>query len=192
MPLTGTHRPFFTLNQELFPEIGGKASVPESLFVFCSSTSCSNAGNHASLNLCLSVRDCICEVPGDYMQEISAMFLDTVRLLKFFCKNLLCTVYIGASWLRLHKRIENLSNRIRYVHKTITDRLLSLHFRQSPGQLRLRAASICYLEPLGMSSLQLHLCCCLSRELWRWCKRWARSHSLSCLQLSEVYSFKHL
>lgn len=88
---------FLYSESEAFPEMGGRASVPESLFVFCSSTSCSNVGNHASLNLCLSVRDRIYEVPGDCMQEISALFLDTVRLLKFFCKNLLCTVYIGAS-----------------------------------------------------------------------------------------------
>lgn len=71
--------------------------MPESLFVFCSSTSWSNVGNHALLNLCLSVRDHVYEAPGDCVQEISALFLDTVRLLKFFCKHLLCTVYIGAS-----------------------------------------------------------------------------------------------
>lgn len=95
-PLSGTHRPFFTLNQELFPEMGSRTSAPESLLVFCSSMSWSNTGNHASLSLLVSVRDLIDEVPGDCVQEISALFLDTVRLFKFFCKQLLCTVYIEA------------------------------------------------------------------------------------------------
>lgn len=85
-----------TLNQELFPEIGRRASVPESLLVFCSSTSWSNRGDHASLSLLVSVRDVIGEVPGDCVQEISAPFLGAARLFTFFCRRLLCTVYIGA------------------------------------------------------------------------------------------------
>lgn len=70
--------------------------MPESLLVFCSSVRWCNTGDHVSLILLVSARDHTDDVPGDCLQEISAQFLDTVRLLKFFRKYFLYTVYIGA------------------------------------------------------------------------------------------------
>jgi len=74
--------------------MGKRASVPESLLVFCNSASWSSTGDHASLDLLVSARGLIDKVPRVSIQEISAPFLDIARLFKFFCKCLPCTVYI--------------------------------------------------------------------------------------------------